>query len=563
MARDLNINKLNYRKDDKTKMKIIPKTVVGIDLHDHLVQLVELRQSNGDTTLRAYNRVVIPEGVIKDGAIQNEEDFKTILKALIRNANPSKVDTKAVAIILPPRIIFTHIFAFPAALSKKDISRALPYEAEIVIPYPMKDLYWDFAILDRDDSNGDSKQYQYIMFAAVEKAVADKYTKTLDAIGIKPMLYGVHVEALKYALESQIPQEGKSLIIEVGALSTNYLTIKHGHIKHFISSNEGTSHLIDDISSEFKVSKDELFAKWENHKEDPKFSEKIREFVNSKYKMATDIILAKQETKKEKVQNIILTGEFSNLPGFYEIAKKQFGKRNIIIGDPKKGLLIEDDRFIQKGSASKAPYSIYFTNAIGVALDALKSKEGSNINLIPSWLKRQFLSKKIEVAIIAGSLAMAIISLSIAGFVFYKHLTSSFERESLEVKKSNIELTLYGTRYQDVKEDLEAFNTEVITLSNIDNGLFSLPQTITMIYELMPEGITINSFKYKDSDMSVSISGIADERSSLLEMQDNLDNSEFIDAAEMPLSSFDTKSSIPFQVNITLIFSSLPEYASN
>ncbi len=544
-------------------MSILHKTVVGIDLHDHLVQLVELKQINETVSLRAYNRKTIPEGVIKDGAIQNEEDFKKILVSLINNANPSKVDTGTVAVILPSRITFTHIFKFPASLDNKEIKKALPYEAEMVIPYPMKDLYWDFSVMKKSSPDKNGKEYQYVLFAAVAKETADKYTKSLNAIGIKPMLYGVHVEALKYALEEQIPQNGKSLIIEVGALSTNYLTISENQIKHFLSSNEGTSQLIDEISDEFGLCKDKLFEKWEDHKKDTKFREKIKEFIKAKYRMATDIILEKQEGKKSKVENIILTGEFSNLPGFYELAKKEFRNRKILIGDPKKGLKIEDERFTQKEDTGKAPYSIYFTNAIGVALNAIKSREKKQINLIPSWLKRQFFSKKLELAIIAGSLIMSFVSLSIAGVIFYQHLTKSYERENLEIKKYNIELTLYGTRYQEIKEDLEDFNAEVAILSNIDGSLFSVPTTIEEIYAILPEGIQINSIKYSDIDTSIAITGTADERNSLLALQDILDESEIITSAEMPLSSFDTRSNIPFQINIILNFANLPEYASS
>ena len=364
-------------------MKFFHKTVVGIDLHDHLVQLVALKKHNGDVLLEAYNRMIIPTGIIKDGSIEKEEDFKQILIDLFQKANPKPVIGSDVAVLLPTRTTFIHIFSFPANLTKKDILRAIPYEAEMVIPFAMQDLYWDFLILEQDDKNA----YQNVLFAAVSRQVADKYTQVFESIGVTPSLYGINAETLKYALHDQIPKDKDSLIIEVGALSTNYLTLKGDTIKYFISSNEGTSQLIQEIGRKFNIDNDTLFKDWEDCKSDPKYSETISEFIKAKYRMAVDIILEKQDKNKEDgLQDVFLTGEFSNLPGFYELAKAKFADKQIHIGDPKGSLKVEDEKFLSqlKKKDSKIPYSIYFTNAIGVALKKLNMKL---VNLITKIIK--------------------------------------------------------------------------------------------------------------------------------------------------------------------------------
>ncbi|MFA6528253.1 MAG: pilus assembly protein PilM [Candidatus Gracilibacteria bacterium] len=538
-------------------MKFFPKTVVGIDLHDHLVQLIVLRKHNGDISLEGYNRMTIPTGIIKDGSIEKDEDFKQILIDLFRKANPKPVIASDVAILLPTRTTFIHIFSFPANLSKKDIINAIPYEAEMVIPFAMQDLYWDFLILENEKTS-----YQYVLFAAVPKKVGDKYTQILGSIGITPSLYGINAETLKYALRKQLPINKSSLIIDIGALSTNYLILKGDIIKYFISSNEGTSQLIQEISKKFNVENDHLFENWEQCKTDKRYAETINEFIKAKYRMAVAIIMEKQD-KNEEIQDIFLTGEFSNLPEFYDLAKVKFVGRQVHIGDPKVGLKIEDEKFLSqvKKKDLKIPYSIYFTNAIGVALKKLEMKTDEGINLIPRWLKKSFASRRTAILIVTASVLMSMLSLFIAGFIVYKHQQLNYQRTILEGKKSNIELTLYGTRYQEVKTELDTFNNEVMILRNIDNGLFSVPTVLEDIYSFIPEdGISITSVKFNDTDLYIEIAGIASTREKLLELQRNAEASILISQAEIPLASYDKKTKIPFQLNLYLDFTQLPQY---
>ena len=73
------------------------------------------------------------------------------------------------------------------------------------------------------------------------------------------------------------------------------------------------------------------------------------------------------------------------------MAKEFFPGQKVEIGDPKAGLTIDDAKFIKgKDSNDKNafPYSIYFTNAIGVAMRGLSNNGG--LNLVPEKLRESF-----------------------------------------------------------------------------------------------------------------------------------------------------------------------------
>ena len=135
--------------------------------------------------------------------------------------------------------------------------------------------------------------------------------------------------------------------------------------------------------------------------------------------------------------------------------------------------------------------------------------------------------------------------------------------EDIEIKGEKDQLQI-RREIEEIKTALEDFNNEVMVLSNIDNGLFSVPETIESIYDLIPsDGITITSIKFNDEELYMEIIGVSSTRDKLLELQRNAEASEIVNEAAIPLSSYDKKTKIPFQLNIYLNFTALPPYGTS
>lgn len=547
-------------------MSFLPKKVVGIDLHDHSGHLVELKLMNKNISMEAYNRVLIPANIIRDGEIKKEDEFKKAILEFLKNANPKPIDSKNVAIIFPSRKTFTHIFKFPINLREEEIKKAIPYEAETIIPFGIQDVYWDFTILYKD-SEKDKHASQYVLFAAVPKSIADQYAKILESMDLSPYLFGIHVEALQHALLHQVDSEKTTLVIELGTLSTNYMILKNQKIHYFFSSNEGGGQVVSALAKEFNVEESAIIKKWEENKLETKyFLPTIKKFILEDYKIGQTIVLEQEANKRiGRIQEVILTGEFLNLPQVYDLAKTAFPNQTVSVGDPKKGLQIEDEKFLpaHKEEGSRIPYSTYFTSAIGIALRVLRGKGGNGgINLLPDRLKENFLNRRNTLLFGAIAVTMCAISLFAGTHFFFKHQSLTFDRLNLEIRKSAIEKMIYGTRYGEIRESITTFNTEVNILSTIDNSLFSTPALLDNVYETFPSGITIGSIRFSDSELNIEISGIADTREDLLQLQQNLENTAFIDEVIAPISNYDQRSQISFVLKLNLNFIELPPYAT-
>lgn len=541
-------------------MDFLAKHIIGLDLHDYSGQLVELKVLKDKISLEAYNRIPIPQNVIKDGDIINEGEFRNLINNLIQTANPQASESRDIAIIFPSSKIFTHIFSFPANLSREEIRTAIPFEAESVIPFSIQDVYWDFTILENEEKSTKKNPRQQILFASVMKYTADKYTEILQSLGLNPVLFGTDAESLFYGIERQLEAGKNSLIIDINTLSIDYLLLKNKTIKHYFSANHGGKHLIKKLSEEFQIPESAILEKKEKGALDKNYLPAINKFIEKNYKTAQKIIEDKKSLVN-KVDNIYLTGEFLNLPGFHDIAKKYFPNQQIIIGDPRKYLTIDPNKFKPlENSANSIPYSTYFINAVGIGLRTLTS---NGINLLSDSFRESTKIRKNHFLVGITSVCMAAISLAIATTMFFNHQDLAYQRLSLEIKKNNIAQILYGTRYQEIYREIESFNKEVSELSAIDSTLFSFPAAIEKIEKLLPAGITLTQINFSDEDLTIELTGIAETRNQLLETHKNLKTAEFIEQVITPISNYDEKYKISFVIKLKLLFKELEKYGAD
>lgn len=524
------------------------------------VQLVEIAQNNNEFILEAYSRLHLATGVIVDGVILKVEELRKTLAAALQGANPTAILSKEVALVFPSNKVFTHIFTFPGSLKDEEIKKALAFEAEKIIPFAIDDVYWDFTVLEEKIGKKEEKS---VLFSAVIKETADSYTELIKSLDLSPVIFGINVEALKFGLIKQLDHNQSHLVISIESGSTNYLIIKNGQIKYFYSSNRSGKKLVKKLSVEFQIPENEILLQKEQNKLNPKFLPAIEEFVTKTYRTATKI-LAEQCRKSHigTINSILLTGEYINLPNFYQLAETNFPKKLIEIGNPRKYLKIDDKNFkTLEEEKNYIPYSTYFTTAAGVALRGLMQKPDQGINLVPDSVRESTTNKKYSIIIAIAAVLMCAVSLFLATLIVFEHQTFSFERKKLEIEKSSIDKILYGTRYQDIRDATNSFNKEVNELSEIDNTLFKVSGVLEKVVAALPSGITLTELTFNNSDLSIELTGIAQNRDDLLSITKNFKEQPFIEEVLTPISNYDQKSQISFSIKLKLIFKELKKTA--
>lgn len=543
-------------------MDFLPKKMIGIDFHDHFAELVELKMSGKEVYLEAYNRMSIPINLIRDGEIKNEKELQGVLTNLLSSANPKAVEGKNVSVVLPSSRTFTHIFSFPVSLSESEIRKAIRYEAETLLPFSMGEVYWDFAVLEKENVK-EKHASQFVLFVAIVKRIADQYTQLLESIGLQPYLFSTQVESLKLALQKQLNPKKTMLLIDFGTLSTQYVFFREGVVRYFFSSNIGGVSLLRQLAKEFEVPEGVLIEKQERNRVDERYKPAMSQYVKDIYAQGK-LLMSEQETNKRvgPVQTLILTGEFLNLPNFYELAEEAFPPQEIFIGDPKTGLHIDVQKLlpVHQQRRNPVPYSTYFANAIGIGLRALTQKPEEGINILPDRLKESVSHRKALFWKAVGSIAMAAFTLFAGTYLVFKHQALTYERLNLEIQKSAVEKTIYGTRYQDIREEIVRFNQEVSELHQINSNLFSVATVLESLQGMKPEGITLSEIHFLDEKLSIEVVGLADSRETLLAFEQALKELEFTEKLIAPLSNYDEKFQISFMIKLTLYFPELPPY---
>lgn len=541
-------------------MFLFKKNVIGLEFHDLIIQFVELKKGN-HFELESFNRINIAEGIIENGVIKDSEKLSQNLTALFNSANPKPVDVKNFSFILPSKDVFSHIFKLPAHFSNKDIKKTIPLEAENVIPFSVDDIYWDFQVIE-EGSPKEKRSYQYVFFAGIPKAIADQYLNFFKVLNLKPYIFGIHANSLFEALQCEIIG-GTNLIIDFDAYGTNYLIIKNGKMKFFLSSSEGSEQFLASLKSTYNITDEELLKQIKAKTLNPEYLKGIKNFIQKKYTEAK-FMMEENEAKEDigEITNVFLTGEYASLPQFLEEAKNYFSQKKIKLGDPKKCILVEDKKFIEKHKkkGGEIPFSVFFINAIGIAKQMFNKKK--TINLLPDSFKKSFLRERLEFLMSISSMIFSIILLMMAVFLFFKHDEIQHIRNRLEIEKSRIDNTIYGTRYQEIKEMLSSFNNELEQLSKIDQKMFSIPITIEKLYAVLPKGISLSAITFSDKELSIELNGIAETREDLLALQESLKQSDFVEEVYAPLSNYDEKRNVSFSIEVKLKFSNLPRYGT-
>lgn len=543
-------------------MNFLSKSIVALDLHDQVVQFVELSKFGKTVELRAFNRVELSKGAVTAGRIQDAEALKTAIRTLFENANPAKVDPKKIVFMFPSKHVFTHIFKFPNTFTPKEIKKALVYEVETVVPFSVEEMVWDCTILEKGITNG-KEVVQEVLFAGVPKILSEEYVQFFESMGLKPVLFSIHVHAIQEALNIGLSTQGHSLIIDLDPYSTTYLVLKGGKTKYILGSSDGSEHFFVNLLEKYNL--DSLWMeKWKKGELDPAFVQEVYAFTDQKFAEAKLVLDNNiNDPCFGNVDTVYLTGEYASLNGLSERLHAVFPERKVLVGDPKYGVKVNDQRFLAKHQkeGGSIPFSVFFLNAIGVGKQYLQKNDG--LNLLPEPLKRHFFLEKLEHLCLVVSFLLTLVMLGISTWLLILQQGLVQNRTILEIQKARIENTLYGTRYQEIQSALTLFNNEINALSKVDQALFSVPDTFTQLLENTPVGIHFTSYSFDDSTLTIEITGIAETREELLNLEKQLKEVTFVENLIAPLSNYDEKVDVSFSIQLELSFSELPHYDGN
>lgn len=539
------------------------KKILGLDIDDNHITAVLMSKRGNKTKLLAFNRSALPPHIIEDGQIKDKERLVESIKKLLETANPIPIQSCETVCSIPETKIFVHTFGFHHNISNDEIAKAIPLEAEKVIPFPSAQTYFDL-----QDANEDGKKAvrirKNVIYASIPKEIADAYLETLEACELKPIGFSLESSSLAKSLIPIEEKKDATLILNFEASLTSFVIFDSESLQKVDNIPVGGTYFNQKIAKTLNVEEEKI----EELKENQKIKEDsvLKELTPDYKKIALSAQKIAQEYEKnspKKIKKIILCGNALDTPGLVEFMIKNL-KPKAEIGDPWKEVKIIPSHFspFEKKDEMRKTKAVAFAAAIGLAINGLISPPTHEINIIPQRVKEYKEKKRRNMIIHTIAIILILIScINLASF-FMVWGKLFYDYRKVQNSHNTIENITNSKKYQELKANITEFNKEVNLLANLQRNIFSVPQMINEIQEYIPENITLTSIKYDDAKSTINISGIAPKREDILETQNSLLNLPFAEEIHSPLSNLDPQKDISFVIKIKLDTETLPIFGS-
>ncbi|MFH1582204.1 MAG: type IV pilus assembly protein PilM [bacterium] len=350
----------------------------GLDFSDYSLRLIKLRESGTKFNVSSFNEVAIPEGVIINGEIKNEETLVEIIKQTVSSVKGQGLETKHVIASLPERKAFLRVIKMPC-LSEEDLKSAVVFEVENYIPLPVNEVYLDSQIISSPKTNGKKKEHYDVLIAALPKKTVDPYFSVLKKAGLTPTALEIESFSIIRSLVENKVEKNPIAIIDLGIARTAFITFSGVSLRDSftipVSSRDFSSAIERNLNVDSKIAK-ELKIKYglDNKSKEGKevfdaltpvltdLVEQLKKYLNY-YQNHDDNLL-----KKDKIDKILLTGGDATLKKLPEILSEQLSVK-VEAGNPWINILSPGE-----GVANNFPVqkSLLFTSAIGLALRGIK-----------------------------------------------------------------------------------------------------------------------------------------------------------------------------------------------
>lgn len=203
--------------------------MIGIEIEPSSIKAALVRKKGG-YELIGWEIFELPEGVIKTTGIA---DVDVLLKNLIKIPAKFNLKNPQVAFsISGPTNSAVRIIDIPY-IDKNEIDLNLPMELDKYVPFGIKEIYYDYNILEKSTSS------TKIIVAAALKEIVNDYSNILEKAGMIPQVADIRSIAFYNLYEVNYSENVVSTIINIGE-NVISSTIVKGHMPLYIRESLNT-----------------------------------------------------------------------------------------------------------------------------------------------------------------------------------------------------------------------------------------------------------------------------------------------------------------------------------
>lgn len=302
------------------------KSLLGLDIGSHSIKLIEVAKSGSTNTLLAAGSIPTPPKALSSSL---EGDKQAVAAAIRQLVHDTGAKSGSVAIALPESQVFTRVIQVPA-LSSRELTSAITWEAEQYIPLPLDQVNIDYSVLRDAKETGTDKMD--VLLVACPKALLEKYLSIIEMAELVTVAAETEIIATSRALVRSVSTvKNAVLLVSLGAQTTDLAILRGGVLAFTRSIAAGGEALSRALVAglDFNTSQAEEFKRTYGLEQD-----KLQGKIVTAVKPIMDTIVGEmkraiafytEKHKDERVEAVLLSGGTAKLPGMVVYIAQSLG----------------------------------------------------------------------------------------------------------------------------------------------------------------------------------------------------------------------------------------------
>jgi len=308
----------------------------GLDIGVNSIKIVSLKGEGKKRQLLALGEVSTPAGGLEatSGEVKVIEGIKKLVKDL-------EIKSKLAVVALPETKAISRVLSFPP-MKESEIYKAIFYEAETFIPYPLDQVQIDYQIIEN------TSQRILVFVAAAPKKLIERQIRVVREAGL--MALALETTAIALARTFGNSTNKPMMVLDIGAKTSTMVVTKNNLVfftRTIVFGGEaftrsiGISLGMDTVKAEeYKKAYGLESGKWED-----KIKKALTDISGRLVEEIKRGILTFKEEWGENIGFLVVSGGGALLPGLTDELVRILGIE-VQIGQPLAGIEMEGARVI-------------------------------------------------------------------------------------------------------------------------------------------------------------------------------------------------------------------------
>lgn len=290
------------------------RPLFGLDVAADSLSVMQIDSSGSQPSVVGYGSCSFDPASIREGVIVDPITIARATDDLFEHGLQGEITTRRVAMAIPASRTFSRAIKLPR-LEEKDIQEAVKLEAEQYIPIPIDQLYIDYSVMRKTDTEIE------LFVVATPRQIADSYITLSHLLGLEPVSIETSIDAATRLFAHTDYSHVPTVLVDFGTASAD-ITIVDENIIATGTVGGGSDNFTARISNKLGVTREEAHVIKTKYglnfsKKQQEIAQALDPILDQLFKEIRRMIRYYKERygDEHRISQIVLIGGSANVPG--------------------------------------------------------------------------------------------------------------------------------------------------------------------------------------------------------------------------------------------------------